>query len=889
MTAPPAGLDNAELDALADYLTRAAANANAADQARADLQRDHPQLLGHFDRLLRADQASSPLDLPLFREDQAPAAAWPPGHRVGPWRIDALAGRGGMGEVYRASRADGAFERTVAIKRVVVESADFYARFERERALLARLDHPAIARLLDGGLEATGRPFLVMEWVDGVGLAEWLQQPQSLNQRLDLLEGLAAALIAAHRSLVVHRDLKPANVRVTAANQPKLLDFGIAKLLDGGPAHAGTTVGLFSPLYAAPEQLTGAPPSVPTDVHGFGLLMHEVLSGQVAFPAAANSLADAVRVICEQTPALTSVAAKASDLPYPPRLLAGDLDAIVGRCLAKDPAARYPGMPEVLADIQHYRQHRPIQARHGRWRYRGGRWLRRNWLPAVLGGLAAVALLLGLLGTLWQARIATSERDQARSEVAMQDALREHFILVLNEAAGTDGASVREVLDASIVGIAEQYPKAPALREDLTLALADVYYTIGDFVTARRLLAPLRVSPAGPGSDLRRIKVGLQLALVLIPLGELDAADQALQQAEAQVAKVPTARALSAEIVLARAQWWRAKGDIARGLGLQQRALAALRLAPEVTPRALATQTANLAMAYLQDGQLAAAETENQRALAIFREAALPLNSDLPVVLTNLGHLAALRGQPKIALDRYDQALAATLRSATRTPAHAALLNARARVLLTLDRAGEALPLARQAETILRERTGAQSPNRLGVLITLADIALATADLAGAQSNLETAQAIALAKLPPNHPLRLRLDLSWAMRQRADGENAALTAEFQRLGGALARGPAPLKLSAARAEIILAEMRASAGASKDAITALQRALGLLEPLQPAHGVDRLEAACWLAVLQKEQVAVAAHCLRLREILGARHSQWTRMAASMAALGGQPPM
>lgn len=882
MSSPLAGLSDAELEVLVESLARAADEPGAVARVRADLQRGHPGLLQRFDVLVRAEAAPSPLELPLFREQAAQVAIWPPGHRVGPWRIDALAGRGGMGEVYRASRADGSFERTVAIKRVIVESADFHARFQLERELLARLDHPAIAGLLDGGLDASGRPFLVMEWVAGLGLAEWLRLPQSLGERLDLLEALADALITAHRSLVVHRDLKPANVRVTAANQPKLLDFGIAKLLDAGEANAASTLGLFSPQYAAPEQLTGAPPTVQTDVHGFGLLMHEVLSGQVAFPAAANSLAASVRAICEQTPERASIAAKASHLPYAPRVLAGDLEAIIGRCLAKDPRARYPGMPEVLADIQRHRQHLPVQARQGRWRYVCGRWLRRNWLTASLGGLVALALAMGLLGTLWQARIATSERDQARSEIALQDALREHFMLVLNEAAGADGVSVREVLDASIVGIADQYPKTPALREDLMLALANVYFSIGDLVTARRLLEPLRVGGTGPGSELRRIKVGLQLALVLIPLGELDAADQELKLAEARVAEVTTARALGAEIVLARANWWRARGEIAHGLQLQEGAVAALQLAPEVTPRALGTARANLAMAYLQAGQLDAAEAENQRALAIFREAALPLNSGLPVVLTNLGHLAVLRGEPKIALDRYDLALAATLRSATRTPGHAALLNARARALLMLDRAGEALPLAREAESILRERTGEQSPSRLGALITLADVAVANADLAGAQDYLDTAQAIAQAKLPPTHALRARLDLSRAARQRAIGASAALAAEFERIAAALALGSAQMKPSAARAEIMLAEMRAQAGDANNAIAALQRALDLLGPLQPAHGVDRLEAACWLAFIQKDQVATAASCSRLREILGAGHAQWTRMAASMAA-------
>ncbi len=888
MTVPGDPLTDQWLDLLLDAVERAGSeNGRAADQVRADLATSNPQLLARFEQLLRASRQTSPLDLPMFREDESAHAAWPAGHRIGPWRIESLAGRGGMGEVYRASRADGAFERTVAIKRVARGKSGFDVRFRTERAVLARLDHPAIARLIDGGLDAEGRPFLVMEWVDGTGLQEWLRQPHALATRLELLECLADALIAAHRSLVVHRDLKPANVRVTAAGLPKLLDFGIAKLLDDPDSDTAATLGLFSPQYAAPEQLRGGAVSTLTDVHGFGLVMYEVLSGQRAFSDAANSLADSVRAICEQDPLLPSVAARSSALPYSPRLLAGDLDAITVRCLAKQPQARYAGMAEVLADLQRHRRHRPVEARHGRWRYRSRLWLRRNWLAALLGGLVAVALLLGLATAAWQARIASSERDQAHSETAMQEALREHFMLVLNEAAGSDSASVREVLDASIVGIENQYPQSPALRQDLMLALADVYFHIGDYLSARQLLEKLKVTGSDAAADLRRIKVGLQFALVLIPLGDLDAADRALQQVEAAPNRVTLARSLHAEIVMARANWWRTKGEFARGLALQESAVAELRRAPEVTPRLLGTAIANLATAHLQAGQLDAAETENQHALKIFRDAELPINSSLPVVLANLGHLAAWRGEPQLALARYDQALAATLHSATRTPAHAALLNARARALLTLDRGTEALPLALQAESILVQRTGAQSPDRLGVLITLADIALATADRDGAGNYLDQAQAIAVARLPDAHPLRLRLELSMAMRQHALGQTSTAATAFQRIGAALATGPVTLRLSAARADMLLAQTLADANNRAAAESALQRALRILEPLQPAPGVDRLEAACRLAMLRQDRPAVAAHCVQLREILGAGHSRVRPLAVPMAALGSAP--
>ncbi|MGD9584192.1 MAG: serine/threonine-protein kinase, partial [Lysobacterales bacterium] len=288
------------LELLVDAVERCGnGSGQSVDEVRAELTASHPHLLPRFEQMLNASRQTSPLDLPMFRQPDVDPGGWPSGHRVGPWQIESLAGRGGMGEVYLARRADGAFERSVAIKRVARGNSGFDARFATERVLLARLDHPAIARLIDGGVDDQGQPYLVMEWVDGTGLPEWLRQPHPLSTRLDLLACLAEALIAAHRSLVVHRDLKPANVRVTSADLPKLLDFGIAKLLDDPEQDAGTTLGLFSPQYAAPEQLLGGGVSTLTDVHGFGLVMYEVLSGQPAFPHAARSLADRVRAICE--------------------------------------------------------------------------------------------------------------------------------------------------------------------------------------------------------------------------------------------------------------------------------------------------------------------------------------------------------------------------------------------------------------------------------------------------------------------------------------------------------------------------------------------------------------------------------------------------------------
>ncbi|MGD9583461.1 MAG: protein kinase [Lysobacterales bacterium] len=875
-------LDDAALARLMVWLDRACEGDDLAG-LRADIAAEAPELLVAFERGL-LDSEFSPLDSPVFVAAGDDAPGWLPGQRLGPWRIVELAGQGGMGEVYRAERADLAFERIVAIKRVRIERVGFATRFQLERELLARLDHPSIARLLDGGVDDQGRPYLVMEWVQGLELGDWLLGQPELEQRLDLLEQLGEALVSAHRSLVIHRDLKPANVRVTAAGSPKLLDFGIAKLVD--PAEKpGDTIGLFTPQYAAPEQLRGQPVSTLTDVHGFGLLMFEVLAGRPAYPDAGRSLADAVRVICEQDAPRPSAIADGSSLPYPARRLEGDLDAIVAHCLAKEPLRRYNGVSEALADLRRYRGHHPILARQDDWRYRGGRWLRRHWLPSALATLVLLSLLAGLQATLWQARVARQERDQARRESAMQEALREHFMLVLGEAAESQSSEVRRKLDLSVAEIDRIYPNDPDLRHDLVLAIGELYYHIGDYLKTRDLLLRLRQTDADLLTPVQAVRLQVLLAQVQVRLGELDSADRELVAAESGLAGLPGARVQRFELDQARSQWWRAKGETARGLALQRQAVAELAAAPEATVRHIGIAQSNLATALLQAGDLDGSESSANQALATWQRAGLPLNSNLPVVLTLLGHLANLRGQPLAALERYDQATAATRASETRTPGYAALLNARARALLSMNRLTEADPLAVEAESILIEVTGKDSPDRLGVVITRADLAIANQRWQQAQEQITEARRIAGLRLPPGHPIRLRVDLAAAELLARSRPGLDLRPEFQRIAAALADAPAMLGAAAATAEQRVAEAALRTRDHVGARAALQRADRHLAALQKTDGVGRLQIA-YLLALSNDDPAAAERSLRgLQGLLGKDHPDLhalTALAAQVSA-------
>ena len=281
------------------------------------------------------------------------------GARLGPYRVDAIAGHGGMGAVYRASRDDAEFRQQVAIKlvRVAAASPDALRRFRQERQILARLSHPNIARLLDGGSTPDGVPYLVMEFIEGEPITAWCdRQSLGVEDRLRLFLQVCEGVEFAHHDLVVHRDLKPGNILVTKDGTPKLLDFGVAKLLDpGAEKDAATLTGLvMTPEYASPEQVRGEPASTAADVYSLGIILYELLTGKKAQPISGYTPAAIATAVCQSEPVA------------PARLkpaLAGDLDHIIRMAIRKEPARRYASAGLLARDIQRHLDRRPVSAR----------------------------------------------------------------------------------------------------------------------------------------------------------------------------------------------------------------------------------------------------------------------------------------------------------------------------------------------------------------------------------------------------------------------------------------------------------------------------------------------------------------------------------------------
>jgi serine/threonine protein kinase/Tol biopolymer transport system component len=362
-----------------------------------DLLRDVASLLEHAGgELASAGAAIASAAAALARETDPDERLI--GTRLGPYRVEAIAGHGGMGAVYRASRDDAEFRQQVAIKlvRAAAESPSTLRRFRQERQILARLSHPNIARLLDGGSTPEGVPYLVMEFIEGESITTWCQRHSlTVEDRLRLFLRVCEGVDSAHRDRVVHRDLKPANILVTQDGTPKLLDFGIAKLLDpdaGNEAATLTGLLLMTPEYASPEQVRGEAASTAADVYSLGLILYELLTGKKAQPISTHTMDAVARVVCHMQPTAPALLN---------RQLAGDLDNIIRLAIRKEPERRYASAGVMARDIQCHLEGRPVTARPDTPAYRSAKFLRRNRIAVAAGLLIAASLAGGLVLESW--------------------------------------------------------------------------------------------------------------------------------------------------------------------------------------------------------------------------------------------------------------------------------------------------------------------------------------------------------------------------------------------------------------------------------------------------------------------------------------------------------
>ena len=458
-----------------------------------------------------------------FTQATLDSGAAPAGRLIGRYRVIRELGRGGMGEVYLAARADDEYRKHVALKLIRAGDEtreDLLRHFRRERQILAALDHPNIAKLLDGGTTEAGQPYFVMDYIKGVPVDDYCDRRRlPVTGRLELFESICAAVAYAHRNLVIHRDIKPTNILVTGDGVPKLLDFGLAKLVnpDLGMETATGTRFAFTPAYASPEQVQGETVNTATDVYSLGVVLYELLTGHSPYRLKTHSSVDVLNAVVQQEPERPSTAVRRTGEPRskhggspvvltpelvsrtregsPDRLrrcLRGDLDIILLKALRKEPERRYRSVDAFSEDLRRYREGRPVAARRGTLSYRARKFVRRHTL-----GVAAITLTLaamvggGLAATYGFVRARAAEREavcEAAKATAINEFMQETLFQAHPSYGGGREITMVEALASAVPQIDAAFPDQPQVRAAVQNTIGRVYVDLGLFEEAETLL-----------------------------------------------------------------------------------------------------------------------------------------------------------------------------------------------------------------------------------------------------------------------------------------------------------------------------------------------------------------------------------------------------------------
>lgn len=866
---------SAELDRLLDLAPSARADALARIAAL------DPALAAELADLLQASDRTGPLERglgglaqdALAQADPAPADA--AGSRIGHWRLIEPIGRGGMGEVFLAERLDGGFSQRAALKRLKrgMDSEEILRRFLQERQILATLNHPRIARLLDGGLDASDRPYLVMEYVQGVPITQWARAAGlGLRARVALLCEVCDAVAYAQRHLVVHRDIKPSNILVDPQGVPHLLDFGIAKLLGDAADPQDTRTGLriLSPAYAAPEQLRGDPVSTATDVHALGVVLYELLTGALPWRADRGSAGlapdqrDTLVRPSQRLRRLDAEAARALGAgPVAParlaRQVAGDLDRIVLAALRPEPQRRYPSAAALATDLRLYLDGRPILARPDSSLYRLRKFVLRHRVGTAAGLLVLAALLGGFGTALWQARLARAQAVEAERQRALAESHLERA-----------QAQARRAEDTKRFVVSLLQSGNPELARD------GVRTTAVDLIRD----AATRVDALTDAPD---TQAELQVAIGngLLSLG---AREDGAARLAAGIAQLRTlgedARPALAEALHLSAMHATASGQLDAAQRDGEAALAlfdALGTAPDTVLRGVATRT-TLAKIAVMRGALE--QAQQQYAHILERRRAL-LGADDPrlaVDWNNLGSIALRR-------DRYadaEQAYAEAMRLLALDPAAprsrlAWLHLGHATTLAGLGRQDAAAQALRDALAVAEDTLHAEHPIVASIALQQATLERHRGRLDVAAAAAERALAIRSALQSPELPAT-RTELALIRLAQGRARDAARLASEARAPRAAGTPPIPAQ---ALADAVWAAARVHAG-DPGALAALDAAVALAAPDGSPPGNAGIEALLLRSAVARrlgqpdaahwQQRAVAA----LDALLGAAHPR-TRAA------------
>ncbi len=619
---------------------------------------DQPALAEEVRQLLDAtgDQQALTIESELLTENPLPQADRS-GEEVGGYQLEERIGLGGMGEVYRATRVEVGFDKPVALKLLRPEhrSEETIRRFRAERHILARLDHPAIVPIMDGGLLDDGQPWYVMPLITGAPITEFCaRESLDIRARVRLFLRICDGVQYAHRNLVVHRDLKPSNILVTDEGAPQLLDFGIAKLLERGDTQhtlAETRTGswLMTPDYAAPEQVLEKHPTTSVDVYALGILLYEILTGTNPQASAGGPRTEQLQRICEVDPPLASRSARPEDV----RLIVGDLDRIISMALRKEPERRYASVADLADDLRRWLDELPVRARPDTLRYRTTKFVRRNRTAVFTAGALLVGLISVAAFATYQARVIATERDQ----VELERDRAQHVVNVLTDLfrttdptlnPGGDTLRVAEFVEQSGTQIMEDLESQPLIRAEMMHVFGNVNRNRSQFEEAERFLKSAldtQVELAG-WDDARTVRFFHSLAVLNKEMGRPEAEEMLRESLSRHEARYGPQSLQVADVKL----------DMASGIANPAGALAVAESGLELQKQFAPKDTAALAAALNQVGIQHYRNSNYQQAFEHFEQAyelAVPvLGERNQKILSYLGNMSAAAGQWGIDLDR---------------------------------------------------------------------------------------------------------------------------------------------------------------------------------------------------------------------------------------------
>lgn len=833
-------------------------------------------------------------DLPQFTNvaglSISPLSMPEPGHQVGNYRLIRELGRGGMGSVWLAERADGVFKRTVALKLPHVTWIGGLAeRMARERDILATLEHPNIARLYDAGVDDLGRPFMAMEYVAGQSIDRYCtERLLPIDQILPLILQVARAVAHAHARLVVHRDLKPGNILVTADGSVRLLDFGVAKLLEHQAGEQTQFAArAFTPDYAAPEQINGAPIGTAADTYSLGRVSYQLLTGSLPKGTDFKSV-----------PFDVPLASTRVNDRQQKRRLRGDLDAILNRALKKDPSQRYASVDAFARDIEHHLHGRPIEARPDSSWYRLSKFVSRNRVVTVAGMAALAAILGGASIALWQAREARDqaartaiERDTARRAAAREEAVRLYLTRMFRNSVterGGESTTAKAMLDRSAERVLEQYRDDPYLAGKVVETLADLYGALEDVAGQVPLLEGYLKQAGTEGDPVTLANVRQKLAQAELERGNIRRAADLFKLAEEFWNRDRTRHAEQrVEGLQIKARLLRAQGDLAGSISTSERAIVERIALSGVNHSETAILYNSLGIALMNASRLQEAAEAIQKALGIHD--ALGSGDDLAalVMRANVGALSLRVGRLADAERALKHAFESQRALAGDSAAVAASMGQYGSLKTALGRPNEALPILEEAERMAVKFTAHGSALHLQNRIFLAEAHHAAGHEQRAADMIAETSAMASKQFGPKHVYTQRAQLTktkvLASRQsprQTLAELMEVTANFRAHGAAA-------QFSLAQALVTQGELLIEQRRAAEALPLLEEAVRLREQTMWSDSWELAQARArlgeaQLAVGKKEgKQLIEQSATTLHEQLGPDHPQTLRARRAIA--------